>query len=68
MNAQRLILIAAILIGISYVGSWFLGLPPAAATTWKGAGVALLAIYAAVQARGLDGVLLGRGPGLRGPG
>ena len=58
MNAKRLILIAAILVGTSYVGSWFLGLPPAAATTWKGAGVALLAIYAAVQARGLDGLLL----------
>ena len=58
VTLQRLILIAAILVSTSYVGSWFLGLPPAAATTWKGAGVALLAIYAAVQARGLDGVLL----------
>lgn len=58
MSTARLILIAAILAGVSYIGSWFLDLPPAAATTWKGAGVSLLAVYAATQARGLDGWLL----------
>ena len=54
----RLLLIAAILAGTSYIGSWFLELPPAASVIWTGAGVALLAAYAASQARGLDGWLL----------
>lgn len=58
MTAARIVLAAAILAGVSYVGSWFLDLPPAAATTWKGLGVALLAVYAALSARSLDGGLL----------
>ena len=58
MRAGRLLLIAAIVAGVSYVGSWFLDLPPAGSVIWKGAGVALLAVFAASQARGLDGVLL----------
>ena len=58
MSAARLILFAAVVAGVSYIGSWFLDLPPAAATTWKGAGVSLLAVYAATQARSLDGWLL----------
>lgn len=56
--AVRLLLIAAIMAGVSYIGSWFLDLPPAASVVWKGAGVALLAAYAATQARGLDGWML----------
>lgn len=58
MSVARLILIAAIVAGASYVGSWFLGLPPTASVVWKGSGVALLAVYAATQARTLDGGLL----------
>lgn len=58
MNAARFVLIAALVAGVSYVGSWFLGLPPAASTTCKGTGVALLAVYAALNARGADGWLL----------
>ncbi len=58
MKAGRLILFTATLAGVSYVGSWFLELPPVAAATWKGAGVALLAVYAATQARDTDGWLL----------
>lgn len=58
MSLPRLVLIAAVVAGASYVGAWFLGLPPAAATTWKGAGVALLALYAALSARNGDGWLL----------
>ena len=58
MIPPRLILIAAILAGASYVGAWFLNLPPVASVVWKGAGVALLAAYAASQARRLDGWLL----------
>lgn len=53
-----LLLIAAIVAGASFVGSWALPLPPAAAIAWKGAGVGLLALYAAVAARSLDGWLL----------
>lgn len=55
---SRLVLAAAIAAGLSYVGSWFLDLPPALAVAWKGAGVSLLAAYAALNARALDGWLL----------
>lgn len=58
MSAARALLIAAIVAGTSYIGSWFLDLPPPASVVWKGAGVALLAAHAAMQARGLDGGLL----------
>jgi uncharacterized membrane protein YhhN len=54
----KAVLIASILAGVSYVASWSLGLPPAAELTWKGLGVALLAVYAALNARSLDGWLL----------
>ena len=54
----KAVLIASILAGVSYVPSWNLGLPPAAELTWKGLGVALLALYAALNARTLDGWLL----------
>lgn len=52
MNRARLVLIAAIVAGTTYVGSWFLALPHPVAIAWKGAGVALLAVYAALAARG----------------
>ena len=56
--AARLLLIAAITAGVSYIGSWFLDLPLLASVVWKGAGVVLLAGFAATRARGLDGWLL----------
>ena len=56
--AARLLLIAAITAGVSYIGSWFLDLPLLASVVWKGAGVVLLASFAATRARGLDGWLL----------
>lgn len=55
---SRLAFWAAILAGVSYIGSWGLDLSPAASITWKGAGVALLAVYAGLSARSLDGWLL----------
>lgn len=59
MTASRLVLLAAIAAGTTYIGSWFIpGLPPAASTAWKGAGVGLLALWAAMNARGLDGWLI----------
>jgi len=54
----RWVLIASILAGVSYVAAWDLGLPKAAELTWKGLGVSLLAVYAALKARDLDGWLL----------
>lgn len=58
MRLAPLVLVAAIIAGVSYVGGWFLPLPPAASVVWKGAGVGLLALYAALRARSLDGWLL----------
>jgi uncharacterized membrane protein YhhN len=54
----RLVLIAAIIGGVSYVAAWGLGLPAVADLAWKGSGVGLLAVYAALKARSLDGWLL----------
>ncbi len=58
MSPKVLVLAAAIAFGLTYIGSWLLPLPPAAAVAWKGAGVGLLAVYAALNARSLDGWLL----------
>ncbi|ALL12166.1 hypothetical protein AQ619_01635 [Caulobacter henricii] len=54
----RWVLIASLIAGVSYVAAWDLGLPKAAELTWKGLGVSLLAVYAALKARELDGWLL----------
>lgn len=54
----RWVLIASILAGVSYIAAWGLDLPKAAELTWKGLGVGLLAVYAALKARDLDGWLL----------
>lgn len=51
-------LAAAIVAGLSYMAGWGLELSPAAQTVWKGSGVTLLAVYAALVARGLDGWLI----------
>jgi uncharacterized membrane protein YhhN len=55
---SRIVFWAALVGGISYVGGWFLDLPPGWSTAWKGTGVGLLALYAALNARSLDGWLL----------
>lgn len=51
-------LVAAIAAGVSYLAADRLALAPAASLAWKGSGVGLLAIYAALRARSLDGWLL----------
>jgi uncharacterized membrane protein YhhN len=56
--AARLVLAAAVVGGISYIASWNLALPEAASLAWKGSGVALLAVYAALKARSPDGWLI----------
>lgn len=53
-----LVLVASIVAGASYAASSKLGLEPTLATAWKGAGVALLAVYAGLKARNLDGWLI----------
>jgi uncharacterized membrane protein YhhN len=58
LSPRSLLLLAAIAAGASYLASSGLALPSAAATAWKGAGVALLALYAATRARSADGWLL----------
>lgn len=54
----KAVLIASIIAGISYVATWDRGLPQAVDLTWKGLGVGLLTVYAALNARSLDGRLL----------
>lgn len=56
--AARWTLIASVIAGVSYVATWPLDLAPGVETAWKGAGVALLAVHAALRARNLDGWLL----------
>ncbi|WP_029908545.1 lysoplasmalogenase family protein [Caulobacter sp. UNC358MFTsu5.1] len=57
-NLAKAVLAASVLAGVSYVAAWSLPLSPAAELTWKGLGVGLLAVYAALNVRSLDGWLL----------
>ena len=54
----RWTLLASVIAGVSYVATWTLDLPEAVETAWKGAGVGLLAVHAALRAKDLDGWLL----------
>lgn len=58
MRIANWMLAAAVLAGVSYIAGWFLPIPDWANVAWKGAGVSLLALYAALNARSLDGWLL----------
>jgi uncharacterized membrane protein YhhN len=49
---------ASLIAGLTYFLSWQMELTPVLSVTWKGAGVALLALYAARLARSLDGWLI----------
>ena len=57
-SLARVVLIAAVIAGVSYL--YMVGAPLSGplAMIWKGAGVSLLAIYAALQARSTDGWLI----------
>jgi len=57
-NLAKAVLAASVLAGVSYVAAWSLPLSPAVELTWKGLGVGLLAVYAALNVRSLDGWLL----------
>lgn len=52
------VLLAALLAGLSYFGAQQLIAPSPGLIAWKGTGVALLALWAALQARNLDGWLI----------
>ncbi|MFN3521594.1 MAG: lysoplasmalogenase family protein [Phenylobacterium sp.] len=54
----RVALLLSFVAAASYVASWNLDLPAVVSTAWKGAGLTLMAVYAASVARGLDGWLL----------
>ncbi|MEQ1549160.1 MAG: lysoplasmalogenase [Chakrabartia sp.] len=54
----KIVLIAAVVAAVSYIASWNMALDPTISIAWKGAGVGLLALYAALQARSLDGWLI----------
>lgn len=54
----RLVLLAAIVAGVSYLAADHMSLSPAVGLIWKGAGVGLLALYTALQARSTDGWLI----------
>ena len=49
---------AAVLAGLSYVAIWGFGFGPTTMILWKGSGVGLLALWAAMLARDTDGWLL----------
>ena len=57
-TAARLILAAAVIAGVSYLAADQFKLSPGLSLAWKGAGVSLLALYAAVSAKSLDGWLI----------
>lgn len=54
----RGLLVVSLLFGLSYPLVWSLGWSAGLITAWKGAGVGLLALLAAGEARNLDGWLL----------
>jgi len=56
--AAKAVLAAAIAAGGSYLAADHMALSPGVSLVWKGAGVGLLALYAALSARGLDGWLI----------
>lgn len=58
MRVANWVLAAAVLAGCSYVVGWFLPIPDGLNVAWKGAGVSLLAAYAALSARSIDGWLI----------
>ncbi len=57
-SVAKPVLIAAVIAGVSYPFVRNLGLSPALMIVWKGAGVALLAVWAALNARELDSWLI----------
>jgi len=63
-RTARPILLVALVAGWSYYATHWIQVAPAIDTAWKGAGVGLLALWAAVQARSADGWLIAAALGL----
>lgn len=57
-SLAKAVLIASVLAGLSYMYVVATGMSGAAATSWKGLGVGLLAVYAALNASSKDGWLI----------
>ena len=57
-RVTRAVLVAALAAGVSYLAVDEVTLPPAMSLAWKGAGLGLLAVFAAIRARGFDGWLV----------
>lgn len=57
-HAVRLLFLAALVAGSSYYATHWITVAPAVDAVWKGVGVGLLALWAAVQARSTDGWLI----------
>lgn len=58
MKAERIVLIAALIAGVSYVFADRFDTTTVAMIAWKGAGVGLLALWCAIQARSTDGWMI----------
>ena len=54
----RWLIALSVFFGISYMATWHLDLPQPLPLIWKGLPIALLALVAALEARGRDGALL----------
>jgi len=57
-KSARWALIGSIIGGVSFIAAWGLHLPAPVELAWKGSGVGLLAVYAALKARDRNGWLL----------
>lgn len=55
---SKIVLAASIVGGVSYMAQPLLHLPDAIVLAWKGSGVALLSVYAALRASGRDGWMI----------
>lgn len=58
ITPANIVLAASVAAGVSYIASWNLELSQAVSLTWKGLGVGLLAVYAALRAKDLNGWLI----------
>jgi uncharacterized membrane protein YhhN len=58
ITPTNIVLAASVVAGVSYVASWGLDLSQAASLTWKGLGVGLLAVWAALKAKNMNGWLV----------
>lgn len=63
-RAARLLILVALIAGISYHATHWITVAPVVGVVWKGSGVGLLALWAVAQARSADGWLIAAALGL----